>query len=184
MITLGLSKWCFQWITNFVIYIANIKSYQNTNKITFQSNSFLFAWFSIALQCCMCARMRFHCATALVVLSSCAIKGNIADDAMQMDDKSVYPFYTTKEMSHVTVKITENALLAAVPRYIGITRIYTAGYLQIVNTGHFLSSRHWHIAMICKERSIGFPWFSTKTQIMTLFYLASRTPPSWYIQLK
>jgi len=28
--------------------------------------------------------------------------------------------------------------------------------------------------MICKERSIGLPWFSTKTQIMTLFYLASR----------
>jgi len=28
--------------------------------------------------------------------------------------------------------------------------------------------------MICKERSIGLPWFSTKLQIMTLFYLASR----------
>jgi len=28
--------------------------------------------------------------------------------------------------------------------------------------------------MICKERRIGLPWFSTKTQIMTLFYLASR----------
>jgi len=37
--------------------------------------------------------------------------------------------------------------------------------------------------MICKERSIGLPWFSTKTQIMTLFCLASRHAPSWYIQL-
>ena len=38
-------------------------------------------------------------------------------------------------------------------------------------------------AMICKERSIGLPCFSTKTQIMTLFYLASRDATSWYIQL-
>jgi len=37
--------------------------------------------------------------------------------------------------------------------------------------------------MICKERSIGLPWFLTKTQIMTLFYLASRAAPSWYIQM-
>jgi len=37
--------------------------------------------------------------------------------------------------------------------------------------------------MICKERSIWLPWFSTKTQIMTLFYLASRDAASWYIQL-
>jgi len=75
---------------------------------------------------------------------------------------------------HVTVTITKNALLAAVARYISITTICTVGYLQIFNTGHFFSSRHWHIAMIYKERSIGFPWFSTKTQIMTLFYLASK----------
>jgi len=37
--------------------------------------------------------------------------------------------------------------------------------------------------MIGKERSIGLPWFSTKPQIMTLFYLASRAASSWYIQL-
>ena len=30
-----LSKWSFQWITNFVNYIINIRTYQNTNKITF-----------------------------------------------------------------------------------------------------------------------------------------------------
>ena len=89
-------------------YIINIKSYHNTNKITFHSNSFLFACFSIALECCKCARMRFHCATVLVVLSICALRGNIADDAMQIDvHKTLYPFYTTKEMPYVTVTITE-----------------------------------------------------------------------------
>jgi len=33
MIILGLSKWSFQWITNFINYLINIQSYQNTNKI-------------------------------------------------------------------------------------------------------------------------------------------------------
>jgi len=37
-------------------------------KYTFHLNSFLFACFSNALKCCKCARMRFHCATVLVVL--------------------------------------------------------------------------------------------------------------------
>jgi len=62
--------------------------------------------------------MRFHSATVLVVLSICALRGNIADDAMQMDvNKSLCPFYTTKEMPHVTVTITKNALLAVIARY-------------------------------------------------------------------
>jgi len=59
---------------------------------------FLFACLSIALECCKYARMRFHCATVVVVLSFCALRRNIADDAMQVDDKSLYPFYTTKEL--------------------------------------------------------------------------------------
>jgi len=89
--------------------------------------------------------MRFHCATVLVVLSICTLRGNIADDAMQMDvDKSLYPFYTIKEMAHVTVTITKNASLAAIARYISITTICTVGYLQIFNTGHFFSSKHCH----------------------------------------
>ena len=54
MIILWLSTWSFQWITNFVNYMTNIQSHQNTNKITFHSNSFLFACFSIALECCKC----------------------------------------------------------------------------------------------------------------------------------
>jgi len=44
-----------------------------------------------------------------------SLKGNIADDAMQMDvHKTLYPFYTTKKMPHVTVTITKNASLAAI----------------------------------------------------------------------
>ena len=59
--------------------------------------------------------MRFYCATVLMVLSICALRGNIADDAMQMDvNKSLYPFYTTKEIPHVTVTITQFASLAAI----------------------------------------------------------------------
>jgi len=89
--------------------------------------------------------MRFHCATVLVVLSICALRGNIADDAMQVDvHKSLYPFYTIKEMLHVTVTITKNASLAAIARYISITTTYTVGYLQIFNAGHFFSSKHCH----------------------------------------
>jgi len=84
--------------------------------------------------------MRFPCATVLVVLSICALRGNIADDAMQMDvHKSLYPFYTTKKMPRVTVTIAKNASLAAIVRYISITTIYTVGYLQIFNAGNFLS---------------------------------------------
>ena len=138
-----MSKGNFQRITNFVNYIINIQSYQNTNKITFHSNSFLFACFSIALECCKCARMRFHCATVLVVLSICPLRGNIADDAMQMDvHKTLYPFYTTKEMPHVTVTITKNGSLAAIAMYISIMTFYTVRYLQIFNAGHFSSSKH------------------------------------------
>jgi len=38
----------------------------------------------------------------------------------------------------------KNASLAAVVRYINITTIYTVGYLQIFNAGHFYSSKHCH----------------------------------------
>jgi len=87
--------------------------------------------------------MKFHCATVLVVLSICTLRGNIADDAMQKDvHKTLYPFYTTKEIPCVTVTITNNDPLAAVVRYISITTIYTVRYLQIFNAGHFFSSKH------------------------------------------
>jgi len=84
---------------------------------------------------------------------------------MQMDvHNTLYPFYTTKKMPHVTVTITKNASLAAIARYSSITTSYTVGYLQTFNAGHFFQVS---IAMICKEKSIGLPWFSTNPQIMT-----------------
>jgi len=127
---------------NYKLYEL-FNKYTILSKYTFHSNSFLFACFSTALECCKCARMRFHCATVLVVLSICALRGNIADDAMQMDvHKTLCPFYTTKEIPHVTVTITINASLAAIARYISITTIYTVGYQQIFNTRHFCSSKH------------------------------------------
>jgi len=89
--------------------------------------------------------MRFHCATVLVVLSICTLRGNIADDAMQMDvHKSLYTFYTTNEMPHVTVTITKNASLAAIARHISTTTIFTVCYLQIFNAGHFFSCKDCH----------------------------------------
>ena len=73
------------------------------------------------------------------------LRENIADDAMQMDvHKTRFPLYTTKKMSHVTVKIIINTWLAATVRYISITTIYTVGYLQIFNASHFFSSKHCH----------------------------------------
>jgi len=71
------------------------------------------------------------------------LRGNIADGAMQIDVyKTLYPFYTTKKMPRDTVTITRNASLAAIVMYISITTIYTVGYLQIFNVGHFFSSNH------------------------------------------
>jgi len=86
----------------------------------------------------------------------------------------------TNKIPRVTVTITKKASLAAIARYISITTIYTVRYLQIFKAGH---SFQVSTAMICKERSIGLPWFSTKPQIMTLFYLTSMAAPSLYIQL-
>jgi len=58
--------------------------------------------------------MRFHCTTVLVVLSICARRGNIADDAMQMDvQKTLYPFYSTKKMPHVTVTISKKRFVGS-----------------------------------------------------------------------
>jgi len=63
---------------------------------------------------------------------------------MQMDvRKTLYPFYNTKTMPHVTVTII-NASLTAIARYISITTISTVGYLQVFNAGHFFSSKHCH----------------------------------------
>jgi len=71
------------------------------------------------------------------------LRGNIADDAVQMDfHKTLYPFYTTEKMPHVTVTITKNASLAAITRYISIMTVYTVSYLHIFSAKHFFSSEH------------------------------------------
>jgi len=74
------------------------------------------------------------------------LSGNPAEDATQMDiHKTLYPFYTTKKMPHVTVTITKNTSFAAIARYISITTICTVGYLQIFNArGEFLFNKHCH----------------------------------------
>jgi len=133
----------FQWITNFINYIINIQSYQNTNKlhISFKQlhvfDTVLWFWNVASAQ-----EWDFTAQQFWVFVS---LRGNIADDAMQMEvHKTLYPFYTTKKMPHVTVTVTKNASLAAIARYIGIMTIYTVGYLQIFNAGHFFSSKHCH----------------------------------------
>jgi len=71
------------------------------------------------------------------------LRGNIADDAMQMDvQKTLNPFYTTNKMPHVTVTITKTVSLAKITRYISITTIYIVRNLQIFNARHFFSSKH------------------------------------------
>jgi len=58
--------------------------------------------------------MTFHSATVLVVLSICALRGNIPDDAIQMGvHKTLYPFYTTKELPHITVTITKKRFVGS-----------------------------------------------------------------------
>ena len=148
-------------------------------KYAFHSNSFLFACFSIVLECCKCARMRFHSqqfwSEYLHTLEGIFLT---SDDAMQMDvHKALNPFCTTKEISHVTVTITKNASVTAIARYLSIAiRQFTQQAICRISTqGIFFQGS---IAMICKERGMGLPWFSTKSQIMTLFYLPNRASAS------
>jgi len=140
MIILGLNKWSFQRITNFMNYIINIQSYQNTHLIQIPSclRAFPLLWNVASAREWDFTAQQFWWSWVFAHL-----RENIADDAMQMDvHKTLYLFYTTKKMLHVTVTITKNASLAAIARYISITKIYTVGYQQIFNIRHFCSSKH------------------------------------------
>ena len=145
MIILGLSKWSFQWITNFVNYIINIQSSENENKIHISFKCSLFSvefpllWNVASGQEWDFTAQRFWWSWVFAHLTV-----NIADDAMQVDfHKTLYLFYTTKKMLHVTVTITnKNASLAAIARYISIMTISTVRYQQIFNASHFFSSKH------------------------------------------
>ena len=107
---------------------------------------------------------------------------NIADDAMQMDvHKTLLSFLHYKENAPCYGNNhRKNASLAAIAMYISIRKFTQYAICRFSTQG---ISFQVSIAMICKERSIGLPWYLTKPQIMTLFYLASRAAPSWYIQL-
>ena len=107
------------------------------------------------------------------------LRGNIAEDAMQMEvHKTLYPFYTTKKMPHVTVTITKNALLAASVMHISITTIYTVHYPQIFNEGHFFSSKHCHDLWRMKH------WNAMvfNENINYAFIFLSNQGFTWYIQ--
>ena len=139
--------------------------------------------------------MRFHCATVLVVLSICApLREHCWWCNANGHSHNALFFLHYRENAPCYGNNYKNVSLAAIARYVSITTIYTIGYLQIFNEGHFFSSKHCHdlqrkfsrqgiffqvsIAMICKETSIGLPWFSTNPQIMTLCTWQARLHPA------
>ena len=70
LIPLRVSWQSSKRITNLVNYWSKYKSYQNTvrTRYTYNSNKFpLFQCFHNVLECCKCARVRFHCPNGLVV---------------------------------------------------------------------------------------------------------------------
>jgi len=72
------------------------------------------------------------------------LRGNIADDAMQMDvHKTLYPFYTTKKVPHCYGNNHKKRFVGSNSQINNITS-YTVGYLQIYNVGHFFSSKRKH----------------------------------------
>jgi len=117
---LGLSKWSFQWITNFVNYTINIH-YQITNKLSNYEQNTHF------IQIAPCFQGSFHWFGMLQVRENeislrnswwswvfAHLRGNIADDVMQMDvQKTLYPCYTTKKILHVTVRITKKRFVSS-----------------------------------------------------------------------
>ena len=145
-----LSEYLFQWAWLFSI---NYKLCELYNKYTILSNYEQNTHFIQIASSLRAFPLLWNIAsarewdfTAQQFSWSCVfahLRGNIADRATQIDvHKTLYPFYTTKKMPRVTVTITKNASLAAIARYISITTIYTVGYLQIFNAGHFFSSNH------------------------------------------
>jgi len=145
MIMLGLSKWCFQWIANFVNYIINTHNLiKIRTKSTFHWNSSLFSVeFPLLRNAASAREWDFTAQQFWWSWVFAPLRGNIADDAVQMNvHETLYPFYTTNNIPHVMVTITKNAYLAVIASYISTTTIYTVRYLQIFNAGHSFSSKH------------------------------------------
>ena len=155
-------------------------------KCTFHSNRCMFACFSNALECCKCARMRFHCA------NSSGGPGYLRKhrehcwrckaNGRSLNALSLLHY---KENDHVTVTITKSASLVAITRYISIMTIYTVGYLQIFNAGHFFSSEHCHWsvkkevldAMVFNETTNDFILLSKRCRTQQIYTTELTTEP-------
>jgi len=125
--------------------------------------------------------MRFHCATVLVVLSICVpYREHCWRCNANGRSENALSFLHYKENTPCYGNNHKKRFVGSIARYNSITTIYIVRNLQIFNAGHFFSSKHCNDL---QRRSFGLPWFSTKTQIITLFYLASRDAPIWYNQL-
>jgi len=122
----------------------NIQSYQNTNKI---HNSFK-----------QCFRCSLHCFRMLQVRENDISLRNssggpeylrtLEGTLLTMQCKCTLTkrliFSTLQENAPCYGNNHKNASLAGIVRYINITTIYTVGYLQIFNAGHFYSRKHCH----------------------------------------
>jgi len=86
--------------------------------------------------------MRFHCATVLVVLSICALRGNIADDAMEVDVNKSFLHY--KGNAPCYGKNHKKRFVSSSSQVYWYYDNFKVGYLQIFNTRHFFSSKDCH----------------------------------------
>ena len=104
-----------------VEFSMNYKLCELYNTISYQNTHFLemtprFRCTSIALECCKCARRRFDFTAQQFWWSwvFAHLRGNIADDAMQMDVHKMFnSFYTKKKMRRVTVAITKKCFVGS-----------------------------------------------------------------------
>jgi len=146
IIILGLSNWRFQWITNFVNYIISIQSYQNTSKMHIS-----FKYLLVCVLLCWFGMLQVRKKEISLRNSSGGseylrpLEGTLLTMQCKWTFTKRFILSTwQRKCPHVTVTITKNASLAAIARYISITTIYTVGYQQIFNVGHFFTSKHCH----------------------------------------
>ena len=155
------------------LYIYNLMKIR-TKHISFKQ-LLVFGGLSIALECCKCARkislrnssggpefLRTLEGTLLTMQCKWRFRKRFILAALQ------------RKCPMLRQQSQKNTTLAAIARYISITTIYTVGIYRFSTQG---ISFQVSIAMISKERSIGFPWFSTKTEIINLYLLSRQVAP-------
>ena len=144
MIISGLSKWSFQWITNFCElynkYTILSKYEKNTHFIQIASclRAFPLLWNVASAREWDLTAQQFWWSWVFAHSEETLLK-------MQCKWTLINRFILStlqRKCPIFTVTITKNASLAEIARYISITTIYTVGYLQIFNAGHFFSSKH------------------------------------------